>query len=161
MRHRKRGRKLNRSASHRRALLRSLTCHLFRSYGKRGYIVTTREKAKLCRSFAERLITLAKRGDVARRRLAAARLGGDKEAVKILFDEIAPAYEDRPGGYTRILRTARWRLGDGAREVLFGFVPGDSEEKEAPRGKSSKSSKSSKPGKASKAAKSKKASKAG
>jgi large subunit ribosomal protein L17 len=123
MRHRKRGRKLNRSASHRRALLRSLTGGLYRSYGKRGYIVTTCQKAKFCRSFAEHLITLAKKGTLASRRLALARLGGDREAVRILFEEIAPAYQERPGGYTRILRTSRRRLGDGAREVLFGFTP--------------------------------------
>ncbi|MBN1421738.1 MAG: 50S ribosomal protein L17 [Planctomycetes bacterium] len=133
MRHRKRGRKLNRTAAHRRALLRSLTCHLFRSFGARGYIVTTAEKAKTCRGFAEGLITLAKKGDLASRRLAVARLGGDKGIAKKLFDEIAPAYSERPGGYTRILRTSRRRLGDAAREVLFGFTPaadsgGDSEE---------------------------------
>jgi len=123
MRHRKRGRKLNRTAAHRRALLRSLTCHLFRSFGKRGYIVTTAEKAKTCRGFAEGLITLAKKGDLASRRLAVARLGGEKSVAKKLFEEIAPAYRTRPGGYTRILRTSRRRLGDAAREVLFGFTP--------------------------------------
>ncbi len=122
MRHRKATVHLGRTASHRKALRRALACSLFRSFGSRGYIITTREKAKFCRSFAEKLITLAKEDTVHRRRLAAARLG-DKEVVKKLFEEIAPAYRSRPGGYTRIIKVPKRRVGDDATQVLFGFTP--------------------------------------
>ncbi len=122
MRHRKRTVHLGRSASHRKALRRAITVSLFRSYGEQGYIITTREKAKFCRSFAEKLITMAKKDSVHHRRLAAARLG-EKEVVQKLFDEIAPAFADRPGGYTRIIKVAKRRVGDNATQVLFGFVP--------------------------------------
>ncbi len=129
MRHRKRTVHLGRTASHRKALRRALTCSLFRSFGERGYIFTTREKAKFCRSFAEKLVTLAKEDSVHRRRVAAARLG-DKEIVQKLFSEIGPAYRDRPGGYTRIVKVEKRRLGDSATQVLFGFVPLSAEKKE-------------------------------
>ena len=124
MRHRDRRKHLGRTASHRQALRRSLTISLFRSFGEKGYITTTREKAKFCRPFAEKLITLAKEDSVHHRRLAFARLG-DKKIVKKLFEEIAPAYRDRPGGYTRILKLSPRRIGDNAVQVLFGFVPAE------------------------------------
>ena len=129
MRHRKRTVHLGRTASHRKALRRALACSLFRSFGERGYIFTTREKAKFCRSFAEKLVTLAKEDSVHRRRIAAARLG-DKEIVQKLFSEIGPAYRDRPGGYTRIVKVEKRRVGDSATQVFFGFVPASPEKKE-------------------------------
>ena len=122
MRHRKKTVHLGRTASHRRALRRSIIRGLFAAFGGRGYVITTREKAKFCRSFAERLITLAKEDSVHHRRLAASRLG-DKDTVRKLFREIGPAYRDRPGGYTRIIKIAKRRVGDAAIQVLFGFVP--------------------------------------
>ncbi len=122
MRHLDRTKRLGRSASHRRALQKNMAISLFRSFGGRGYIVTTREKAKFCRPFAERLITLAKVDSVHKRRLASARLG-DKDTVRKLFGEIAPAFKDRPGGYTRIIKLSKRRIGDNATQVLFGFVP--------------------------------------
>jgi large subunit ribosomal protein L17 len=122
MRHLDRTKRLGRSASHRRALQRTMTISLFRTFGGRGYIVTTREKAKFCRPFAERLITLAKIDSVHKRRMASARIG-DKDTVTKLFSEIAPAFKDRPGGYTRIIKLSKRRIGDNATQVLFGFVP--------------------------------------
>ena len=122
MRHRNRTVHLGRTASHRKALRRNMAVSLFRVFGNRGYIITTREKAKFCRSFAEKLITLAKEDSVHRRRLAAARLG-DKEIVRKLFHEIGPSFRDRPGGYTRIIKVSKRRIGDNATQVLFGFVP--------------------------------------
>jgi large subunit ribosomal protein L17 len=108
MRHRKSGRHLNRTSSHRTALFRNMACSLFR----RELIKTTLPKAKELRGFAEPLITLAKDDSVARRRLAFARLRS-AEAVGRLFGELGPRYKDRPGGYLRILRCG-YRLGDGA-----------------------------------------------
>ena len=124
MRHRKAGRKLGRSTGQRRALYRNMITQLF----LHGRITTTEAKAKAIRGHAERLITIAKRsnsaGEPARqvhaRRLAAARLNGS-EVVRKLFDEIAPRYEERPGGYTRILKLGR-RQGDGARIALIELV---------------------------------------
>lgn len=167
MRHRRRGRKLGRSPSHQRALLRNLASSLFltevddeaadNAPAVRGRIVTTLEKAKEVRPLVERCITIARRsleaereaeqhatdaerhseswrswrrGDgwrqwsaaiapavAARRR--ALRLLGNKQAVKTLFDTVAPRFADRAGGYTRVVRLAAPRLGDaGARAVL-------------------------------------------
>ncbi len=116
MRHRKAGRKLGRSSGHRKALYRNLITELFRH----ERIKTTEAKAKAIRGKAEKLITLGKRGDLHAHRLAAARLN-DPEIVRKLFDEIAPRYEDRPGGYTRIYKLGR-RQGDGASMVLIELV---------------------------------------
>ena len=121
MRHRVHGRKLNRSTAHRLALRRNLARSLFLSFGGKEHIITTPEKAKFARPFVEKLITLGKEKNLHsfRRGLALLR---DKKATKKLFDEIGPRYHDRPGGYTRIIRTSERRLGDKARQVLFGFV---------------------------------------
>jgi len=116
MRHRKAGRKLGRSSGHRKALYRNLIIELFRH----ERIKTTEAKAKAIRPLAEKLITLGKRGDLHARRLAAARLN-DPFAVKKLFEELAPRYEDRPGGYTRILKLGR-RQGDGAEMAIIELV---------------------------------------
>src|SRR2546423_1840779 len=107
MRHRKAGRRLGRNASHRLALMRSLTMALF----EHDRIITTVAKAKEVRPFVEKLITLAKKGTLHARRLAVARLH-DKESVSKLFKEIAPRFTDRAGGYTRIIKRHQRRLGD-------------------------------------------------
>lgn len=123
MRHRVAGRRLGRSSGHRKALRRSMITELFRH----ERIKTTGAKAKAIRGAAEKLITLSKRGNAAgeaklvhARRLAAARLN-DPEIVKKLFDEIAPRYAERPGGYTRILKLGP-RKGDAAEMVLLELV---------------------------------------
>lgn len=122
MRHQVAGRKLGRSAGHRRALFRNLTTELFRH----GRIRTTEAKAKAIRAQAEKLITVAKRGRRAdgnslhaRRQLAAAL--NDPLVARKVFDELAERFEERPGGYTRILRLGL-RKGDGARMVLIELV---------------------------------------
>ena len=100
MRHRKDRRKLSRTASHRKALLMNLS----REVIDHERIKTTEAKAKAVKPEVEKLITLAKRGDQHARRQAMASLGQDKFVVYKLFEEIAPRYAERPGGYTRILK---------------------------------------------------------
>jgi large subunit ribosomal protein L17 len=117
MRHLKAGRKLGRNASHRQALMRNLARALF----EHGRIITTVEKAKELRPFAEKLITLAKKGTLHARRLAVARLH-DKAAVSRLFNEIGPRFADRPGGYTRIIKRHERRLGDGGRTAFIELL---------------------------------------
>jgi large subunit ribosomal protein L17 len=134
MRHLVHGRKLSRSTAHRRALRRNLTRSLFMSFGSAGYIITTSEKAKFVRPFAEKLITLGKEMSLHNYRRGI-QLLSDETTVKKLFSEIGPRYRDRPGGYLRILRTSRRRLGDKAKQVLLGFVeapPAGSGAKTAP-----------------------------
>ena len=108
MRHRKAGRRLGRTTSHRKATMKSLAVALF----THNAIDTTVAKAKELRRFAEPLITLAKKDTVTNRRRAFAALR-DKDVVRRLFVEIGPAFLDRPGGYTRILKKGI-RLGDAA-----------------------------------------------
>ena len=115
MRHLKRGRRLGRNSSHRKAMWRNMTVSLFLS--EAGRIVTTEPKAKELRRYAERLITLAKRGGEANKRRAFSRLRS-KECVEKLFEDIAPQFADRPGGYTRIIKWDK-RLGDKAQRVVF------------------------------------------
>lgn len=119
MRHRKKGRQLSRTASHREAMLRNMATSLFRH----GRISTTTAKAKELRPFAERLITLAKRGDLHARRLAARKVA-DKDVLFLLFDQIGPRFAERPGGYTRVLKTG-FRRGDGAEMALIELVERD------------------------------------
>jgi large subunit ribosomal protein L17 len=121
MRHRIHGRKLNRSSAHRLALQRNLTRSLFKTFGEREYIVTTREKAKFVRPFAERLITLGKEMSLHNYRRGLQILG-DEDLVKKLFGQIGPRYKAVSGGYLRILKTGQRRLGDKATQVLLGFV---------------------------------------
>lgn len=116
MRHRNYGRKLSRNTSHRRALLRNLVTSLLLE----ERIATTLAKAKAARGIAEQMITLAKRGDLHARRLAAAYCLS-APAVKKLFEEIAQRYANRSGGYTRIVRTG-WRKGDGADTAVLELV---------------------------------------
>lgn len=116
MRHGNRGRKLSRTASHREALLRNLAVSLFRH----ERINTTTAKAKELRPFAERLITLAKRGDLHARRLAERKIR-DRAVLAKLFDTLGPRYAERPGGYTRVLKTG-FRQGDGAEMAFIELV---------------------------------------
>jgi large subunit ribosomal protein L17 len=108
MRHRAKGRQLSRTSSHRRALLNNMATSLF----EHGRVVTTEAKAKELRPFAEKLITLARRGDLHARRLVERRIK-DRETLSRLFSEIGPRFAARPGGYTRILKLGH-RAGDGA-----------------------------------------------
>ena len=108
MRHRQSGRQLNRNSSHRKAMFRNMASSLV----KHGLIRTTVAKAKELRRVVEPLITLAKTDSVANRRLAFARTQ-DKEVVGILFNELGARYQERPGGYTRILKCG-FRTGDKA-----------------------------------------------
>ncbi len=116
MRHLKKGRKLKRTHSHRKATLSALATALF--LHKR--IVTTVAKAKEARTFAEKLITKAKRGDIHARRLVA-RFIRNRKALKELFDEIAPRVMDRHGGYTRVVRLG-FRRGDSAELAVLELV---------------------------------------
>lgn len=126
MRHRKAGRKLSRTAEHRKALFANMAAALI----KHEQIVTTLPKAKDLRRVAEKLITLAKvgieKGDVHElhaRRIVAARLRDDKMVAK-LFDTIGPRYKTRPGGYTRVLK-AGFRYGDSAPVAVIELVDRD------------------------------------
>lgn len=116
MRHRNKGRQLSRTATHRKATLRNLATALFRH----ERIETTTAKAKELRPYAERLITLARRGDVHARRLAGRKIQ-DRQVLGKLFDDIAPRYAERPGGYTRILKVGN-RKGDAAEMSLIELV---------------------------------------
>ena len=118
MRHRKKGRKLNRTWSHRKALLRNMVT----TFIDQEQIETTDAKAKELRPLAEKLVTLAKRGgdDLSARRRAL-RIVRDRKVVAKLFDEIGPRYTDRPGGYTRIVKVET-RRGDGAPLSILRFV---------------------------------------
>ena len=121
MRHLKAGRKLGRNASHRLALMRNLT----RALIEHERIITTVEKAKEARPFVEKLITLAKKGDLHARRLALSRLP-DRDAVAKLFSDIGPQFEDRNGGYTRIIKLSDYRIGDGGSLVLLQLLTEES-----------------------------------
>ncbi|MDA0272422.1 MAG: 50S ribosomal protein L17 [Proteobacteria bacterium] len=116
MRHRKSGRQLNRNSSHRKAMFRNMACSLI----EHEVIKTTVPKAKELRRVAEPLITLAKSDSVANRRLAFSRMR-DKAAVGKLFTEIGPRYQERPGGYTRILKCG-FRAGDAAPMAFVELV---------------------------------------
>jgi len=131
MRHRVAGRRLGRTSEHRLAMRRNLVASLF----EHETISTTAEKAKEVKAFAEKLITLAKKGTLSARRRAITMLGNrdiisyeDGRALKKgtiigkLFSELGPRYLDRPGGYTRIIRLALRRLGDNGQLVLLQLV---------------------------------------
>ncbi|MCY4043757.1 MAG: 50S ribosomal protein L17 [Cellvibrionales bacterium] len=116
MRHRHSGRQLNRNASHRKAMFQNMTISLV----EHELIKTTLPKAKELRRFAEPLITLSKNDSVANRRLAFDRLR-NKEAVGKLFTDLGPRYQDRPGGYLRIIK-AGYRTGDNAPMAYIELV---------------------------------------
>lgn len=133
MRHLKAGKKLNRSPSHRKALYRNLTMALIQN----ERIITTLPKAKAVRPFVEKLITLARKGTLHARRLVISRLGPSGQAqvnpsdegesdtrtvVQKLFDEIGPRFANRPGGYTRIVKLHKRRLGDGGETAILELL---------------------------------------
>jgi len=142
MRHRRDGRKLGVTASHRKAMLANMVTSLF----DKERIETTIPKAKEARRLAERLITFARRGNAAaasgsaEKKLAArrhvARTVRDSDVLRKLFDEIAPRYVERPGGYTRIYRLGSVRVGDSASKAILELLKKDEEgrkKKKAPR----------------------------
>jgi len=116
MRHLKRTAKLGRTGQHRNAMLANLVCSLI--LHKR--VTTTISKARAARSVAEKMVTLGKGGTLHDRRLAAARLHRE-DAVKVLFNEIAPTQKERRGGYTRIVRLGN-RQGDASQKAILEFV---------------------------------------
>lgn len=116
MRHRVKGRKLKRTASHRTATLRSLATSVL----KHKRIKTTLAKAKEARTFVEKLITKARRNDLHSKRLIMSEIK-DKEVVKELFAEIVPKIGDRPGGYTRVIKLGN-RVGDAAQMAILELV---------------------------------------
>ncbi|MGC8623776.1 MAG: 50S ribosomal protein L17 [Phycisphaerae bacterium] len=131
MRHRVVGRRLSRTAAHRKAMLRNLAQSLF----EHGQVETTLPKAKELVRFIEPLITLAKKNTLAARRLVISRLHDrlmadpqdldlllDDSVVQKLFKDIAPVYADRHGGYTRIIKTAKWRIGDAGDIAVVQLV---------------------------------------
>jgi large subunit ribosomal protein L17 len=134
MRHAKRTAKLGRTGKHRNAMLANLVCSLI----KHKRVTTTLAKARAARPVAERMVTLGKSGTIHARRLAAARLRRqartlhrskadreswrrDQDVVRILFEELAPAFRDRPGGYTRIVKLGQ-RQGDAAQVAILEWV---------------------------------------
>ena len=149
MRHRVAGRHLNRTGEHRLALRRNLVSSLF----EHETISTTIQKAKEVKGFAEKLITLSKKGTLPARRRAISLLNNraiyadqDGKMVKTgtvigkLFSEIGPRYLDRPGGYTRIIRLSKRRLGDNGQLVLLQLVGNEENPKEKQSGGKKKSS---------------------
>jgi large subunit ribosomal protein L17 len=123
MRHRKQGRKLNRTSSHRKAMFQNMSVALL----THEQIVTTLPKAKELRSVVDKLITLGKRGDLHARRQAASQLQ-DKDAVQKLFATLGERYKERPGGYTRVLK-AGFRYGDNAPMAVIELVDRDPDAK--------------------------------
>ena len=116
MRHARAGKKLGRTSAHRKALYSNLAGALI----THGRIQTTEAKAKAVKPFAEKMISLGKRGDLHARRKALAELRS-QDVVHNLFAEVAPRFAERPGGYTRVLKTGH-RLGDGAEMALIELV---------------------------------------
>ncbi|MEA3224867.1 MAG: 50S ribosomal protein L17 [Planctomycetota bacterium] len=158
MRHRVAGRRLSRTKEHRLAMRRNMVASLF----QHETISTTKEKAKEVKPFAEKLITLAKKGTLSARRQAIAMLGNrdiidneSGEAVRKgtvigkLFSEIGPRYLDRPGGYTRIIRLSLKRLGDNGELVLLQLLgadePAKGQKKKRSRKKATKTAKVAEP----------------
>jgi len=123
MRHQNKGRKLNRTSSHRKAMFHNMASSLF----KYEQIKTTLPKAKEMRSFADKVITLAKKGGLANRRKVFSILRNEALTVK-LFDVFAPRYEKRQGGYTRVLK-AGFRYGDAAPMAIIELVDRDPDAK--------------------------------
>lgn len=126
MRHGQKGRKLGRTASHKRAMLNNMAISLF----EHGTIKTTLPKAKELRGVAERLITFAKRGDLAARRQVLRRIQ-NKVIVSKLFEEIGPSFSERPGGYTRIFKLGP-RRGDSTELCMIQLVGDETKAEAAP-----------------------------
>ena len=125
MRHGNSGRKLNRTASHRKAMFANMAASLI----EHEQIVTTLPKAKELRPIVEKLVTLGKRGGLHARRLALSEIR-NQEAVRKLFDTLGPRFAQRPGGYTRIVK-AGFRHGDNAAVAVIEFVDRDVDAKGA------------------------------
>jgi large subunit ribosomal protein L17 len=132
MRHRMDRKRFSRTTSHRRAMFRNMAAALF----QHGAIRTTEPKAKRLRRFVEKVITLAKKDSLHARRMVIAELNDrdlfdddgemvDKTLVQTIFDDIAPRYAERSGGYTRIVKLAERRLGDAGRQVILQLVEED------------------------------------
>src|SRR5579884_3991950 len=145
MRHLKRTAKLGRTGEHRNAMLANLVCSLI----KHKRVTTTLAKAKAARSVAEKMVTLGKGGTIHDRRLAAARLH-QEDAVRILFNEIAPVQKERHGGYTRIVKLGQ-RQGDASQKAILEWVdvpveaaPAETETKPEKEAKAEKASKAEK-----------------
>ena len=139
MRHRKRTAKLGRQFEHRNAMLANMVCSLI----KHKRIQTTLAKAKAVRSVAEKMVTLGKSGSIHDRRLASARLH-QEDAVRILFNEIAPTHKERNGGYTRIIRLSQ-RQGDAAELAILEWVDISVAEPETPKAEKPEKTKAEKP----------------
>jgi large subunit ribosomal protein L17 len=135
MRHRVHTFKIGRTGAHRKAMLANMVSSLI----EHGEIRTTITKAKEARRVADKMVTLGKKGDLHRRRLAISKLR-DKDAVKKLFDEVAPLYAERNGGYTRIIKLSR-RRGDAAEMCILQFVESDEAVKKAEKPKKTKKAK--------------------
>ncbi|MFA6134387.1 MAG: 50S ribosomal protein L17 [Phycisphaerae bacterium] len=167
MRHRVFGKQLSRNTSHRRSLRRNMAASLF----EHGTIRTTTVKAKELRPFVEKLITVARVNTLNARRMVISMLRdrdivsvdgelADKTVVQKLFDEIAPRYANRPGGYTRIIRLSERRIGDAGKQVLLQLVEDKTTRGESKGGQSRRQKRatkmyqaaSAKPAKATKAA---------
>jgi large subunit ribosomal protein L17 len=112
----KKGKRLGGSPSHQRKILANLTAQLIEN----ERVTTTQAKARDLRPYAEKIITRARRGDLHSRRLVLAKIG-DNDAVTKLFDDVAPRYENRPGGYTRIIKLGQ-RRGDGSEMAIIELV---------------------------------------
>ncbi|MCX5673661.1 MAG: 50S ribosomal protein L17 [Planctomycetota bacterium] len=124
MRHLKKGRKLGRTKSHRLATLKALAMALI----EHEAITTTIPKAREASRYVDRLITTARGGNLAARRLVASRLGNEAMAKK-LFEDVAPRYATRPGGYTRVIKLAKFRIGDASQLARLELV----EKREKPK----------------------------
>jgi large subunit ribosomal protein L17 len=150
MRHLKTGRKLGVSVPHRKAMLRSLTMSLI----ERDAIRTTPARAKELRWYAERVVNLAKKGDVHSRRQIVKLLGstqtysqGENRVRKVmdrLYSSLAPRFKDRPGGCTQLIRLATRRAGDNAELCVFRYLPDPDAEKATPKAKKAKPEKKAK-----------------
>ncbi|MBI5723445.1 MAG: 50S ribosomal protein L17 [Planctomycetes bacterium] len=143
MRHKVAGRQLSRNTAHRKALRRNMAASLF----QHGAIRTTVPKAKELKPFVERIITIARTGTLHARRRVISLMGDrlmadskeeilDKTVIQKLFDDIAPRYAERPGGYTRIIRLSDHRIGDAAPTCLLQLVEEKSAEEQQPASRS-------------------------
>lgn len=134
MRHRKHIAKFGRSSAHKKAMLGNMASSLILE----GEIRTSVAKAKELRRFFDRLVSKGKKGDIHRRRLVVSKIK-DKDAARILFEEIAPRYAERPGGYTRIIRTSP-RRGDASEQCIVQLVEAQMTVKQKKSGKTSEKS---------------------
>jgi large subunit ribosomal protein L17 len=121
MRHGVAGYKLSRSPAHRKALAKNMIRSFLLEFDRKGYIVTTRTKAKFIQPKIEKMISLGREKNLHNVRRAMS-IVCDREAVAKLFDSIGPYYANRPGGYTRVLRLPSPRLGDNAPRAYLGYV---------------------------------------